>query len=116
MSLICSSIPKNVSFLLPKPQAKVFSEKYEKYSENPSEAMAVELFGVEAAIRLEALKDKRKQWQERLQDYKQERNAIKDVDGFDELDRDRAVLELLERSFDENEQKRVLSLERAGLL
>lgn len=99
-------------------RAADFHEKLDSYRNTPAEysqAMATELFGVEAAIRFQALEAKRAAWQERLHNYQSEKALIMASNSLADSDRQRAVDELRQRHFDAHEQVRVKTLEQAGM-
>ncbi|MDX1451588.1 MAG: lipase secretion chaperone [Oleiphilaceae bacterium] len=76
------------------------------------EALRVEMFGVEAAERFEALDAERSAWQTRLDDYLSARRDILQNEGLTRDDQNREI-DLLRRSrFDEREQIRVRVYER----
>lgn len=92
------------------PRATSFQKKFQQYQKTPPEyrfAMATELFGAEAAGRLQALERRREQWRNRLESYAREKEQILASEDLDQHGKQQAVTELLERSFDEREQLRV---------
>lgn len=96
-------------------QAKIMEEKMKQYRETPAEerfAVATELFGAEAAGRLQELEQKRSIWQQRLTEYQQQKLAILQA-GMDKAGQETAIQELLDRSFNEQEKIRVRTLENA---
>lgn len=74
------------------------------------------LWGAEAAARLQALDAERAHWEQRLQRYAAERAALLQRRQLSASEREAALAELLRRSFDGPERRRVESLQLAGLL
>lgn len=72
--------------------------------------LRMDMVGPEATARLEALDVQRAQWQQRLDDYRRERDAILSQSGLADSDRERAVQALLDARFDRTEQLRVSAL------
>lgn len=95
-------------------QGKIMEEKMKQYRETPVDerfAVATELFGAEAAGRLQALEQQRSIWQQRLTEYQQQKNAILQS-GLDKAGQEAAIQELLDRSFTAQEKVRVRTLEK----
>ena len=96
------------------PKAAQFRDRMQQYNNTPPAyrfAMATELFGAEAAGRLQALEQQRARWQQRLDDYaRQKQQIIASVD-LDSSGKQQAVDELLQRSFNARERIRVNSWE-----
>lgn len=67
--------------------------------------------GPEAADRLEALEQSRREWDQRYRDYQQALQRL-DTEGLAEQDRQAAVQRLREARFDEDEIRRVEALDR----
>lgn len=86
-------------------KTQTFSSEEEKYS------FYQQQYGDDAAQRLQLLDSKRQQWQARLDDYFEQKDAILSVEGLDQGDRDEAVRDLVEASFTDNEQRRLVALE-----
>lgn len=86
-------------------KAQAFSNEEEKYS------FYQQQYGDDAAQRLQLLDSKRQQWQVRLDNYFEQKDAILSVEGLDQEDRDEAVRDLIEASFSDNEQRRLMALE-----
>ncbi|SDT19891.1 Lipase chaperone LimK [Halopseudomonas xinjiangensis] len=79
----------------------------------PSQAvrqLRLELAGPEATERLERLDAERAQWQQRLDRFVEERQAILDEPGLADVDKRAAVEDLLSDRFDERERLRVAAL------
>jgi len=79
---------------------------------DPSEVreLRLSLVGPEATGRLEDLDQERQQWQQRMDDFSAEREAILSYQGLAEDDKQAAIEELLENRFNANERLRVSSL------
>lgn len=75
-----------------------------------------ELWGEEAAQRLAALDRQRAQWDQRIADYVTRRGDILGDARLDPAARQRALSDLLQRSFDRDERRRIESLESIGAL
>lgn len=86
-------------------KTQTFSSEEEKYS------FYQQQYGDDAAQRLQLLDSNRQQWQARLDDYFEQKDAILSVEGLDQGDRDEAVRDLVEASFTDNEQRRLVALE-----
>ncbi|EKF75811.1 lipase foldase protein [Alcanivorax hongdengensis A-11-3] len=68
-------------------------------------------FGDQAALRLQALEEKRAQWQQRYQDYARQRDILLHS-GLAAQDRQQQIEQLRQRLFTSTEQKRVAALDR----
>lgn len=69
-----------------------------------------QLVGSEAADRLEALDLQRRQWQQRVASYQQERTRIETARGLDEVERRAAVERLEAQRFSDSERLRLLAV------
>ncbi|WP_374323189.1 lipase secretion chaperone [Aquipseudomonas alcaligenes] len=74
--------------------------------------LRLQLVGAEATARLEALDQRRQQWQQRLDAYRQERARIEANSGLSEEDRQAAIASLAEERFDERERLRLDAAEQ----
>lgn len=72
--------------------------------------LRLSLVGPEATGRLEELDQERQQWQQRMDDFSAERQAILRDQGLAARDRQAAIAELLDSRFNANERVRVASL------
>jgi lipase chaperone LimK len=102
-----------------KSAASSFQEKFETFQHTDEKyafAMATELFGAEAAGRLQELQKQRDQWQQRLAEYYHEKRVIMDTNGLATEDKVVAINNLLQRNFDIHEQVRVKVLEKQTTL
>lgn len=72
--------------------------------------MRREALGEDAAQALAELDQQRQQWQQRLDDYVRERNAIKDS-GLSESDQANAIAALIDQRFQDGERLRVRALD-----
>lgn len=71
--------------------------------------LRMQMLGPEATERLEALDQRRAQWQQRVASFNQEREAILDQPGLADIDRQAAVNALLEEQFTETERLRLVN-------
>ena len=71
--------------------------------------LRMQMLGPEATERLEALDQRRAQWQQRVASFNQERDAILDQSGLADVDRQAAVNALLEEQFTETERLRLVN-------
>lgn len=71
------------------------------------------LYGDEAADRLAQLDLQRQQWQQRVNEYRQQRQQVLDL-ALSSNEQSAALRELRQNLFDDNEQRRVESLENDG--
>lgn len=96
-------------------EASQFSTRYAQYREiqaeqpSHSQAAATELFGSEAAARLQQLQQERAQWQQRLAHFQQEKQQLLSS-GLSQTDQAQAIQALLEAEFTASEQIRVKAL------
>lgn len=74
--------------------------------------LRLQLVGAEATSRLEALDQRRQQWQQRLDAYRQEKARIEANSGLSEEDRQAAIASLAEERFDERERLRLDAAEQ----
>ncbi|MDH0141372.1 lipase secretion chaperone [Aquipseudomonas alcaligenes] len=74
--------------------------------------LRLQLVGAEATTRLEALDQRRQQWQQRLDAYRQEKARIEANSGLSEEDRQAAIASLAEERFDERERLRLDAVEQ----
>ncbi|MDD0843643.1 lipase secretion chaperone [Pseudomonas sp. Gutcm_11s] len=74
--------------------------------------LRLQLVGAEATARLEALDQKRQQWQARLDDYRREKARITANSGLSDEDRQAAIASLAEERFDERERLRLDAAEQ----
>ncbi|NMY41126.1 lipase secretion chaperone [Pseudomonas sp. WS 5013] len=74
--------------------------------------LRLQLVGAEATARLEALDQRRQQWQQRLDAYRQEKARIEANSGLSEEDRQAAIASLAEERFDERERLRLDAAEQ----
>lgn len=74
--------------------------------------MREELVGPAAASRLASLDQDRQQWQQRLQDYRRERDQILATPGLSPADQQAALDALQQAAFSAHELRRVQALER----
>ena len=72
--------------------------------------LRLSLVGPEATGRLEALDRQRQQWQQRLEQFNHEREAILQHPGLADDDKQQAIDSLLQEQFEPNERLRVSSL------
>ncbi len=72
----------------------------------------LQLVGAEATERLEALDQRREQWQRRLAEFQREKAAIEANDGLSKTDRQNAIQRLAEQRFDERERLRLEAAEQ----
>ncbi|PRB77437.1 lipase secretion chaperone [Pseudomonas sp. MYb185] len=72
--------------------------------------LRLNLVGPEATGRLETLDRQRQQWQQRLEDFNHEREAILQHPGLADSDKQQAIDSLLEEQFEPSERLRVSSL------
>lgn len=80
------------------------------------QAIATELFGSEAAQRLQQQSNNRNLWQQRLHHYQCERRTISNSEGLTDNDKNQQILELQQRMFSQSEQRRINALESEHLL
>lgn len=73
--------------------------------------LRLQMVGAEATERLEALDQRRRQWQQRLDDYRQAKARIEANSGLSEGDREAAIATLAEERFDERERLRLNAAE-----
>lgn len=74
--------------------------------------LRLQLVGAEATARLEALDQRRQQWQQRLDAYRREKALIEANSGLSEEDRQAAIASLAEERFDERERLRLDAAEQ----
>jgi lipase chaperone LimK len=74
--------------------------------------LRLQLVGAEATARLEALDQKRQQWQQRLDGYRQEKSRIESNSGLSEADRQAAIANLAAERFDPRERLRLEAAEQ----
>ena len=74
--------------------------------------LRLQLVGAEATARLEALDQRRQQWQARLGDYRREKARITANRGLSEEDRQAAIASLAAQRFDERERLRLDAAEQ----
>ena len=74
--------------------------------------LRLQLVGAEATARLEALDQRRQQWQARLDDYRREKARITANRGLSEEDRQAAIAGLAAQRFDERERLRLDAAEQ----
>ncbi|NRA43093.1 MAG: hypothetical protein HRU21_12415, partial [Pseudomonadales bacterium] len=96
------------------PRAQFAFETYQQFLTDNSRA--TELYGSEAAIRLEQLKRNRQRWDQRLREYAQIKDSLLSNQEIDEISRLQQLSSLLADNFSPLEQKRVQALEAAGYL
>ncbi|PCC99636.1 lipase secretion chaperone [Halopseudomonas pelagia] len=109
------SLPDDVQdLLIPQihQELTVQTEQLLEQGADPSEVreLRLSLVGPEATGRLEDLDQERQQWQQRMDDFSAEREAILSYNGLAEEDKQAAIEELLESRFNANERLRVSSL------
>ena len=109
------SLPDDVQdVLIPQihQELTVQTEQLLEQGADPSEVreLRLSLVGPEATGRLEDLDQERQQWQQRMDDFSAEREAILSYQGLAEDDKQAAIEELLENRFNANERLRVSSL------
>lgn len=109
------SLPDDVQDLLIPQIHQELTVQTEQLLEQGADPRAVRelrlsLVGPEATGRLEDLDQERQQWQQRLDDFSTEREAILNYQGLAEDDKQAAIDELLQARFNSNEQVRVSSL------
>lgn len=109
------SLPDDVQdLLIPQihQELTVQTEQLLEQGADPSEVreLRMSLVGPEATGRLEDLDQERQQWQQRMDDFSAEREAILSYQGLAEEDKQAAIDELLESRFNANERLRVSSL------
>lgn len=83
---------------------------------NQRQAEREALFGTEAAVRLAEVDAELAAWDARVRAYVQARDAIRADGRLDAQARERAIANLLTRSFDAAERRRIGSLEAIGQL
>ena len=88
--------------------------QYQRYQERPE--LATEIYGEQAAARLEQNQEKRRLWRVKLSNYRLQRDALLSNRSIDDLSKQQALQQLLDDNFDNREQRRVRALERAGAL
>ncbi|MDX5371041.1 MAG: lipase secretion chaperone [Pseudomonadaceae bacterium] len=74
--------------------------------------LRLQLVGAEATSRLEALDERREQWQRRLAEYRREKAAIEANDGLSDEDKRAAIATLAGERFDEHERLRLDAAEQ----
>src|SRR5690606_17270651 len=74
--------------------------------------LRLQLVGAEATARLEALDQRRQQWQQRLADYRREKARIQANSGLSDEDRRAAIARLAEERVDERERLRLDAAEQ----
>lgn len=74
--------------------------------------LRLQLVGAEATARLEALDQRRQQWQQRLDEYRREKARIEANGGLSEDDRRTAIASLAQERFDERERLRLEAAEQ----
>ena len=79
-------------------------------------AMRIEMAGIEATNRLEALDEQRALWQSRVDDYMDERESIMNQSGLEETEKLQQVSDLRSDRFTQREQLRVRTYERQANL
>lgn len=95
-------------------QSSTFQQKMRSYKSanaNDAYAVATELFGAEAAARLQQRKSEKQQWQQRLAVYFSEKSHIVEAKGLANDDKKAAINALLIRSFNSYEQVRIKTLD-----
>lgn len=98
-----------------KSKASDYDTKYEivnklDVSYNEKIAAVSEYFGEEAVVRMEGFYQQELKWNERLNDFEDERQAIEEAGGLDVFAKQQAIRLLLERSFNESERIRVITI------
>ena len=89
------------------------SKKLQQYANAPKEsrfASATELFGAETASRLQQLEQQEEQWQQRLQDYQEQKQLINHA-PLDTANQQAAIRSLKNRLFSPTEQVRLRTWE-----
>ncbi|MGL4315316.1 MAG: lipase secretion chaperone [Pseudomonas sp.] len=74
--------------------------------------LRLQLVGAEATARLEALDQKRQRWQQRLDEYRQEKSRIATNLGLNASDKQAAIERLAEERFDQQERLRLDAAEQ----
>lgn len=74
--------------------------------------LRLQLVGAEATARLEALDQKRQRWQQRLDEYRQEKSRIETNQGLNASDKQAAIERLAEERFDQQERLRLDAAEQ----
>lgn len=112
-----SSLPEELQeALVPQLQAELRQQTaaLQAQGAGPGEIqqLRLQLVGAEATARLEALDQKRQQWQQRLDDYRREKARIEANSGLSEADRNSAITRLAAERFDERERLRLDAAEQ----
>ncbi|RMJ06156.1 Lipase chaperone [Marinobacter litoralis] len=81
-------------------------------SEAEVRALRLERYGAEATARLEAVDRERQQWQKRLADYQQRKQAVMQSEGLAPQDRTEALRLLRESMFEGHELRRIRALDK----
>lgn len=109
------SLPEDVQdLLIPQihQELTVQTEQLLEQGADPSEVreLRLSLVGPEATGRLEELDQERQQWQQRMDNFSAERQAILRYQGLAEEDKQAAIDQLLDSRFNANERVRVTTL------
>lgn len=94
------------------------ADQYERLGIEPAQRHVEReaLYGTEAADRLAALDAERAAWETRVRAYAQERARLEAMLGLGEAERQAALGAWIDGEFSEAEQRRLIALERNGLL
>lgn len=89
------------------------TEQLRKQGASQAEIMQLreQTVGAEAALRLQALDEKRQQWQQRVKHYQQQRDAIVRNSGLSAEQQQRALSSLRQEQFNEQEIRRIKAIE-----
>lgn len=97
----------------------VYNHYIEMQKQHPDaslEVLRVENFGVEVAVRLAVLDEKREQWKQRLSSYQCEKKIIEESEGLHSIDKEQGIEALQQRLFSEREMLRVSVWEKHQLM
>ncbi|WP_043307396.1 lipase secretion chaperone [Pseudomonas sp. ML96] len=117
MDHLRASLPEDMQeMVVPQLQAELRQQTAALQAQGASAAqiqqLRLQLVGAEATARLEALDQKRQQWQTRLDDYRREKARIVANSGLSDEDRQAAIASLAEERFDERERLRLDAAEQ----
>jgi lipase chaperone LimK len=108
--------PEMQEMLVPQLQAELRQQTAALQAQGATPAqiqqLRLQLVGAEATARLEALDQKRQQWQQRLDDYRREKARIVANNGLSDEDRQAAIASLAAERFDERERLRLEAAEQ----
>lgn len=107
-------LKENVKTLNQYQELTTLTQDWKSRNGSPQELRAIreQIVGPEAATRLEALDRERAEWDSRMKDYLQERDAIMKNPSLSEQDRQQQAAAIRQQRFNQQEQVRVDALER----